>query len=86
MSPSNGENVLTCFYEVRPDTLLAASSFILNDTITQCSSVPIKYQLNNLPGNFKSAVTDDGTKALLEKIHFQNMINILIIVKTLQIK
>ena len=86
MSPSNGENVLTCFYEVRPDTLLAASSFILTDTITQCSSVPIKYQSNGLPGNFKSAVTDDGTKALLEKIHFQNMINILIIVKTLQIK
>ena len=65
MSPLNEENVLTCFYEVTYNNFLAASSFILADTITQCSSVPIIYQSNGLPGNFKSAVTDGGTKALI---------------------
>ena len=64
MSPSNGDNVLTCFYEITFPNGIAATSFQLNNPISQ-STIKIDYQTNQDPGYFKSATTSDKTKALI---------------------
>ena len=65
MSPSNSENVLTCFYEVNSPNSLAATSFILDNPISLSNSIPIIYKENGMPGYFKSALNSDKTKALI---------------------
>ena len=64
MSPSNEDNVLTCFYEISSPNGIAATSFQLDNQISQ-STIQIVYQTNEQPGYFKSATTNDKTKALI---------------------
>ena len=64
MSPPGEENVLTCFYEITSSNGIAATSFQLDNPISQ-STIQIAYQTNEMPGYFKSATTSDKTKALI---------------------
>ena len=69
MSPLNEDDVLTCFYEVTYSSyngnFLVATSFNLDNLISQSSTISIVYQSNESPGYFKSAVTKDKTKTLI---------------------
>ena len=65
MSPLNSEKILTCFYAIANPYALAATSFYLNNSISQCYSMPIIYLSNIQPGYFKSDVNNDKTKALI---------------------
>ena len=65
MSPLNSEKVLTCFYAIAYPNALAATSFYLNNSISQCYSMTIVYLSSIQPGYFKSDINNDKTKTLI---------------------
>ena len=64
MAHPNIENVLSCFYEISFPNHITVSSFLLGDQI-RLSNIPIIYLKNDVPGYFKSAITNDKTRAFI---------------------